>query len=377
MSLLKAATLLRPYAESEAGPITVRDAPLVGASSSSNAANERVNRLEGSPTFSGYERQRAKILGEYLALRGTLHPLVRRFREEAFGGGTLTSNEAHELVASPAANRLPLSRFEKDDVPLIGHNAHFYHHGVVLKKGNLSKFIEFEYIYVDPPGKLIRVHLPVSVAYEDLAWLWFLSEADHSSENDGYSSVLRELDSVPTPVYPGSVLDNLRLLSLRLVEEYGYCWNESQAGWFVLTGDAVAPKAITATHHGYYSEHITHGAITLRVEPWVPASTVVKVYQYLQGNMLGQKPRAPGARNLAVFEYMIKQSRKSLQDSSQGEVPNEVSWSTVMERWNHNNPAQAYKTKSKFRRDFHRGAQAVIHPYDETGLFSDLTLSIP
>ena len=217
-----------------------------------------------------------------------MHPRVRRFREETLGGEFLTPAQAYSLVNSPAANRFPLSRFEQHSIPVVGHYAKSHEHGAVSKNLRTDKFIEFEYIFVDPPGELFRAHLPVPVAYEDLEYLWFPREENRGTKHGAYSSVLGDSEYIPTPVYPGSVLDELHQLSQRLVEEYACCWKEAQAAWFVLTDEPMASKAIAAKHQHHHSEHLTHGTITLTIQPWVPTETVVKVYQHLQADMLGQ-----------------------------------------------------------------------------------------
>ena len=362
---LKTANLLLPYAESETKP-------------AQPVKTNRERRPRGILQLDGYEKDRAEALGEYLALRASMHPLVRRFREEVLGEKVLTSEQAYALVNSPAASRFPLSRFKQYEIPVVGHTASFYNHGAVLKNLRTDKFIEFEYIFIDPPGELFRAHLPISVAYEDLDYLWFPNEGSRGTRGDGYSSVPSDWEYVPTPVYPGSLLDDLHQLSQRLVEEYGRCWEEPQAAWHVLTGELVAPKAITAKYNHHDSEHVTHGTVTLTVEPWVPAETVVKVYQYLQVEMLGRKPRAPERRNLAVFRFVIKQSRKlSLGGEDQGEALGGLSWRELMEHWNQENLGQEYTRESRFRRDFHRGGHAVLWPYNESDLWIPTKLAVP
>jgi hypothetical protein len=363
---LRDARSLLPYAETQVGQAR----PVKTASKKTSRKDLRLD--------DNYEKERAEILGEYLAFRGSLHPLVRRFREKVLDGETLAPEQAHALVDSPAANRFPMSRFEIEEIPVVGHSARFHEHNVICKKTRMAKFIEYEYIFVDPPGQFFRAHLPVSVAYQDLEYLWFPSGNPRATTNDGYSSVPRGSEYISIPVYPGSVLDNLRQLSQRLVAEYGRCWDEAQAAWFVLTDESVAPRAITATYHDHDSEHLTHGTITLTVEPWVPAETVGKFYQRLQVDMLGRKPRAPERRNLALFKFMTRQSKEILLErEDQGEALTLLSSRGLMERWNRENPDQIYTKESRFRRDFHRGSRALLSPYDVSELWEPSRLTVP
>jgi hypothetical protein len=362
---LKDARILLPYAEAQVGPAR----PVKTASKKTSRKDLLLK--------DDYEKERAEILGEYLAFRGMLHPLVRLFREKVLDGETLTPEQAYALVDSPAANRFPISRFEKEGIPVVGHTAEFIEHGVILKKTRMDKFIEYEYIYVDPPGEFFRAHLPVSVAYEDLEYLWFRGY-QRTSNDSAYSSIRCRSEYTSTPVYPGSVLDNLRQLSQRLVAEYGRCWDEAQAAWFVLTDEPVAPRAITATYKDHGNEHFIHGTITLTVEPWVPSETVVKFYQRLQIDMLERKPRAPERRNLALFKFMTRQSKELLLGwESQGETPALPSSRELMERWNRENPDQSYTNESRFRRDFHRASRALLSPYNKSAVLQPLILTVP
>jgi hypothetical protein len=354
------------YVEAQVGPAR----PVKTASKKTSRKDLRLD--------DDYEKERAEILGEYLAFRGSLHPLVRRFREKVLDGETLTPEQAHALVDSPAANRFPMNRFEKEGISVVGHTARFHEQGAVFEEPRTDKFIVYEYIFVEPLGKILRAHLPISTAYEDLEYFWFPGGNPRTATNDGYSSVRRDSEYFPTPVYPGSVLDDLRHLSLKLVDEYGRCWDEAQAAWFVLTDEPVAPRAITATYHDHDSEHLTHGTITLTVEPWVPSETVVKFYQRLQVDMLGRKPRAPERRNLALFKFMTRQSKELLLDrKNQGEAPVLLSSRELMERWNRENPDQSYTNESRFRRDFHRGSRALLSPYDKSEIWEPLRLTVP
>jgi hypothetical protein len=365
-NLLRVARVLRPYAEYEAGPIKP---------TRPDKKKELENHLRLDDICG---KERVEVLGEYLALRGSLHPLVRRFRKEVLGGKTLTPKQAYALVDSAAVNRFPASRFEREGIPVVEHSAGFIEHGVVFRRPRTNRFIEFEYIFVDPPGGFFRTHLPVSVAYDDLEYFWFPRGNPRAATNDGYRSVEWDSEYFPTPVYPGSILDDLRQLSLKLADEYGRCWDQGEAAWFVLTDEPLAPRVITATYQDHYSEHLTHGTITLAVEPWVPAKTVSQFYQYVQKDMLGRKSRAPERRNLAVFHFVVRQSREAvLDEENQGETSSPLSWEELMKRWNRKNPHQKYAKESRFRRDVNRGGRAVLSPYDRSEVLKPFRLTVP
>lgn len=340
-------------------------------------------RQERSPKpflrLSSYEEKRAKALGEFLAFKASTHPLVQRFREEALGGGPVGPEQARVLVDSPAASRFPTGWFKVRGIPIVDHTASFYEHGTVVDQDDPESFMEFEYIAVDPPGELFRTHLPVSVSYEDLPYLRYPDESSKIRSGDHYSAFWGTQEYVHVPVYPGSVLDDLRQLSHRLAEKVCPAWEEAQAAQFVLTGESVPSRPLTTQYANHSSEQLTYGTITLTVEPWVPTKTVVQFYQYMQTHMLGQKPRAPSLRNLDVFSFVVRHLRDELpNEEGQGKALKRLPWAELMERWNRANPKQRYSSESQFSRDFRRGGRAVADPYDaQEADWPPLKLSIP
>jgi hypothetical protein len=364
--LLEAARALLPYAELMAG---IAKAP------------NRGRKEPPAPTLrlTGYEAKRAGAIGEFLALRASAHPLVRRFRDEALEGGTVSPEQARALVDSPAASRFSTSWFKDRGIPTADHAAHFDRHDVLFDGGHPGRFVEFDYIFVDPPGDLFRAYLPMSVGYEELEYFRYPNEGSKIQGGEHYSALWRDEEYDVVPVYPGSLLDDLHQLSRRLTREPFHAWTEAQMARFVLTGEVVAPQALTARYDSLTSEHLTHGTITLTIEPWVPTKTVIDVYQYLQKYMLGRKPRAPSQRNLDVFSFVMRQVRSSFADGgSRATAPERFNWSELMERWNRENPGRRYSSQSQFSRDFRRGGNAVVSPYDQYELgWPNLKLSIP
>jgi hypothetical protein len=365
--LVDAAKMLRPYADTMEGVAPPRK-------------EGRKSPPKAELLLSGYEKERAEALGEYLALRASLHPLVVRFRNEVLGGRPLTRPQANELAYSAAASRFPIAWFGQRNIPLSGHNATFNEHGVVLAEDGNETFVEYEEIFVDPPGEVFVAVLPVSVAYDDLERLRWLDEGRYFAKHEHFSSLRRDREYTHIPVYPGSVLDDLRQLSRRLVEELSRAWSEPQAAWFVLTDEVEAPHAITG-HYDYAGGEMAYGTITLRVEPWVPAETVVKIYQQLQSDMLGHRPRAPSLRNVAVFRFVVEQLRASMNTGEgSNETPRRAPWRELMELWNSSDRARPecrYSNENQFSRDFRRGGRAVVDAYGGTGPFLPQKLSIP
>ena len=127
------------------------------------------------------------------------------------------------------------------------------------------------------------------------------------------------------------------------------------------------------------NEHLTRNVVTLRVEPWIAAETVLRTYQYLQALTLGRRPRAVSERNLAMVRFVMKQLRALLTTPTEddGEPPR-VSWRRLMNNWNQENEESwAYEDERRFYRDCHRTLRTIVRPYDTTGPLGPGSYSMP
>src|SRR5215212_1724322 len=365
--LVEAARALGPYVELMEGV-----APSPGRGEGRREGRSREYRMpEVDAKEARYVLERAATLGEYLSLRASLHPDVRRFRDRILEGRFLTPQEAHAFIESPANSRFSPEFFEEAGVPLVGHTARFLDHGVV-EEGDNGGFVEFEVIYIDPPGDVFVARLPVSVFYDDLIKARFPAKTRNPISAGPYSGAYPTDERVYIPVYPDSVLDYLGWLSLRVSEHFCHAWDETQAAWFLLTGEDIAPRAMAGHYDSADGEDLTYGTITLKIEPWIPANTVAAFYQHLQRDVLRQTPRAPSLRNLAVFRFVTGELKRLLVDASETEdIEWSPQWPEFMRRWNdlhRSEPSWTYRHLSKFKRDYYRGGRAVAEPYDHREL---------
>jgi hypothetical protein len=320
--------------------------------------------------LSGEEEARARAIGERLALSGTLDLPVQRFRREVLADQLLTSDQAFALVGSPAASRFSRDWFERWRVPVVGHTATWVTGSTVYHERK-DRHYEWDAIIVDPPGRDFISWVPDPYhSYDKLPCLELLADLR------GRSS--RTLDDCfrAVAVYPGSILGDLREVSRTLAEESGRRWREGQAAWFVLTGEPVAPIVLAGEVAA--GDDQPYGTITLKVEPWIPAETVFKVYRDLQLGALERNPHAPSSRNLAVFGFVVRRWRENLVSVGRGQkkVPEKPPWRELMEAWNRSNPDSAYNNYKNFHRDFYRAADALRDSLPDFGLLS-LLRTIP
>lgn len=159
-----------------------------------------------------------------------------------------------------------------------------------------------------------------------------------------------------------------------------YPWSEDEAERFVLTGERpeVAPLSGRVRLSGNEYNLFSYGTITLTVEPWVDAQSVERFYRELQGRVLGRKPRRGERRNLAIFRFVVEQSKSvgwtvtRAHDEKVGyftihsrELVSRPSWGKLCELWNERYP-EGHKWHCKgrgwFQRDFDRAASVVPLP---------------
>jgi hypothetical protein len=375
--LVEAARALREYAELMEGVAPSKERM--------KARHKRRSREHRAPEVDDdearYAVERAATLGEYLSLRASLHPDVRRFRDKVLEGKLLTPQEAQAFIESPANSRFSPDYLKEKGVPLVRHSARFLEHGTRPEGDNSERFVEFESIHIDPPGDTFVAQLPVSVAFDDLAKVRLPADTQQIAGGEPYSRMVPIDEYAYVSVYPGSVLDYLGWLGLRLSEHFCSAWDEAQAAWFVLTGENSLPRSMAGHYDSATGEDLTYGTITLTVEPWAPANAVARFYQHLQQDVLGQRSRAPSLRNLAVFRFVTSELKDSLVNAGELEdIEHLPPWPEFKRRWNAMNrskPSWTYKHLSKFQRDYYRGGRAIVEPYDHNELFPPYKWSIP
>ena len=323
---------------------------------------------EVEPELGAYEKDRAEALGEYIALRASLDSHVRYFRKVVLGGKLLTPEQARTFVQSAANQCFDIAWFIERRISMSEHYSHVYSDGWAIDEDGVK--CRFDDIYVDPPGEVFR-----KVTYEPLDF----------SHRDILS--VRYLEEIPVEV--GSVLDLLRKVSGRLVENSGYPWGVPEAAWFVLTGEATPAVALAGRIDTFPGDVMWHGTITLTAEIWVPAETVLRYYREMQKDVLeGRDNRPLSARSLALFSFVTEQVRNVVLEvekpryeaffDSEGKVdlaPSEEelqpsklvgrpSWRALQQQWNrrYSDPKWRYEDVRNFRRAILNAASVMLSP---------------
>jgi hypothetical protein len=170
-----------------------------------------------------------------------------------------------------------------------------------------------------------------------------------------------------TLVAPNSVLGRIRRLADTLVKSYP--WFEVDAAWFVLTGEVpcVAPMSWSVKSRSHVpalsddsgDAAFTHTLITLTVEPWISADTVLAVYGDIQRYLLGKDNRPVGSKNLALFRFVTEKVGPA--SLSPGE--RRLLAPKLLTEWNRQHPKWTYGHDTRtFWRDYNSVRKSLINP---------------
>ncbi len=338
---------------------------------------ERLKPKEPAEGIGEHEIVRARAMGAGIAYRCTLDTRVQDFRKQVLDGKLLGSKAARSFAESYANTRFPLRWFEEQGVPMTSHQSDFSAVGAEYDTEEDEirdvHFTEVEDIWVSPPDAIFKARLPRSVRFEELPVAWVSCRP--VDDPDAAFVAARN-------VYPGSVMDGLRILSAQLVqEEFCRPWNEADVAGFILTGIANTPKVLVGRaedHQGTFSP----GTITLKVDPCVSPDTVCEIYKILQLTVSerDRNARPPAPRNMRVFRFVMEQmtERRTNLPSSEGRSGAAwFPWPELKERWNASNPEGTYPNTALFKRAYSRAVHVLRSEKDPEQATQHTEMSIP
>jgi hypothetical protein len=317
------------------------------------------------PQLTDYEIERSEVFSEYLAkLAGSDSSEVKAFRVEYLLGDELLSPlQARALLTSPVAARWPRLEFDLQGIPIVGHSYH----------------VEEDKHDKRGPYSLVRVSVPTSRNpwFEDRRWpktgAWEIPEkpADARSNQKPKREIEMKTGSWKILSFPGedgythrtlvnphSVLGDLHDKVARLIKRYP--WEEPDVVWYVLTGETpwVAPLTWQFRGTGSPLDLWSYGYITLKVEPWVSASVVERVYSDLQHQLLGKDNKRVGKKNRELLRFVISRMK------SDGSLPKARE---LVKEWDRTNPQWRYGHEDteqvrRFRRDYNLARRLLAAP---------------
>ena len=326
----------------------------------------RASREEKVPSqLTDYEIERSEVFSEYLAkVAGSDSSEVKAFRVKYLLGDELLSpKQARALLTSPVAARWPRLEFDLQGIPIVGH----------------SYQVEEDKHDKQGPYSLVRVSVPTSRNpwFKDRRWpktgAWEIPEkpADARSNQKPKREIEMKTGSWKILSFPGedgythrtlvkshSVLGDLHDKVARLIKRYP--WEEPDVVWYVLTGETpwVAPLTWQFRGTGSPLDLWSYGYITLKVEPWLSASVVERVYSDLQHQLLGKDNKRVGKKNRELLRFVISRMK------SDGSLPKARE---LVKEWDRTNPQWRYGHEDteqvrRFRRDYNLARRLLAAP---------------
>ena len=333
-------------------------APLGASNGQKNASSNEPQNFFLDVDLDPHEVERARAYEEITAREAALnqgpdgsYPLAD-WRRKVLGERLLTLEQAHELLESPAARFLPLDLFRQWKIPIVGHKATELSYDQGAGKFGVDHRVTIE---IWPPG------ITKTVWYSDASASPADTEPDvripvRSKDAEGKmhmqptERVLRYKDrddlNEKIWVWPGSLLDTLRLLGAHWARMLG--WAEEEMTMWLLTGKLPSHPPLVPK----VSYKMGYPTVTLAIYPWLSADTVARNYRKLQHKLFGKEHRPLRPRSLAVLRFVERRTRET-----GGHRP---SWSQLLEEWNAQCPAEWRCTdRSNFSRTYRKAFETV------------------
>jgi len=256
---------------------------------------------------------------------------------------TLTPEEAHLLLDSPAPRFLGPRYFEERGIPLIGHRSRILRRRPRLDEVAMTLHQDLELEMIWPGGG--RLVEKIQVLRSDM-------RTGHRPKELRF----RTLSGLETrlEVHPESwfwiLLGSCNQLS------FSYPWSEAEIAWFILTGTPPAIEPVSIKTEVMYSEDTaepTFAAITARVFPFISEKSLLRAYCLERLMLLGARPVRPvPVSNLWLFDF-VEERRQS--DKALG-------WTALVKVWNKEMPQWRKSDRGQFRRDYLRTRELLLAP---------------
>ena len=306
------------------------------------------------------ELERSWAFSEYVSRIADTESGVRRFRSRYLGGHFIQPHRARALLTSPAVAIWPSLEFKVSRFSVLDHTYR------VVQEGRDDK----------GPYSLVEAHDAASgirKCFKDRrplptgAWSVSgratdaLSNTEDTREIKGWKllSFPDEEDGIHRVcVKRASVLGELRKLSDELIRWYP--WWESEAVWFVLTGDTpwISPVTLQARGTGR-SGLFEHQFITIKAEPWVSEETIRRTYREAQVRMLQGDNRPVKDKQIKLFRFVS--ARTNPYGIYREERAKDAK--TLIAEWDRENPDDAYGSDTRrFWRDYDRSLLLIAQP---------------
>jgi hypothetical protein len=285
------------------------------------------------------ETDRAWAFSEYIAGLAAADHDLQRFRDRCLGGQILSQEEAVSFLGSEALLYLSVDSLQHKGVPVWGHE--------VLR-------CELKSGPVKDPARPPQWKQEVDI---EIAWKGHIERFSPWTQYSPGGAPDRKVHLphgegwFPFTVWNNSVYDEVRVLTESLVKQFP--WNEPEATMYALTGKMPFIPPIYVVPSPPMLGAVGHVKVTISVEPWVSARSVLRFYKHIKNASYSGRSRALSAKNVALFRFVTRYARPGR------DIP---SFESLMKVWNSKHPGWLYDNAWVFARDYRRVGDLIIFP---------------
>ena len=283
---------------------------------------------------------RAKAFTLYVGELARSNRDLQHFRKEVLGGHIASRDEAIRFLKSHVLSYQPALYFRMHSIPVFGHECHLEPTSEMFENDST------------PQTRRLTISWDGHERVEDVNRRLF--SPDDQSPIEKLKVEIPKGGSHDITVWKRSVHDRLRELSEKLSRATP--WRPGRAAWFVLTDQVPDIHPLWVTERSQVASDVggsfVYKRLTIQVEPWVSANTVLEVYRAAQQASLPGRNRKLLPKNLELLSFAMERRI--------GESPSP--WRTIMSDWNAEHPDAIYEDSRRFQRDYKRALRAVTLP---------------
>lgn len=308
----------------------------------------RLEEMQGILTE--YEAERAEAVAERLAKYLSCNKKIRNFREEILGGDRrLSREEVDVFINSEAVRYASRSHFRRYGIPLIDHQATFIEERQEIERGEEYYIIKY---LTEPNNMSAQLPFEVRLSTDNWARLDWVHK-----------------DSIMRPIIyrKESLLDEVVVCAEVIVRETRCVQQVAILCLLTGIGPLVQPISVRLNMMGRNYNQYNSGSISMVIEPWVSAESVMKTYRQLQQYLLNRTNRPMISKNgqlhgIEIFRFFTQQMKpvpgKSKSWDDDIYVP---TWRELSEAWNKIHPDRQRDYRN-FRKEYKRAEQFIMLP---------------
>lgn len=153
-------------------------------------------------------------------------------------------------------------------------------------------------------------------------------------------------------VWPGSVLDRLRIISENLSKRFH--WYKASATWFVLTGQEPLTNPLNITRNTVSGDDFNDARVSIEASPWVSSKTVEKLYRQAQEDLHTRPSRLCDDTTIEVFRFVTHKAGADVSNAD---------WRKLAREWRKTHPEDNKRGASpRLKQRYDRAKRMLLFP---------------